>query len=79
MDWSNNRKLFYHIDTFTNKMMKHDYDLETAKLSNDCVAVEITDSSSPDEICVDIDENIWVAEYGGKRIYKWDSKTGEHK
>lgn len=28
-------------------------------------------------MCVDIDGNIWVAEYGGKRICKWNPDTGE--
>src|SRR5699024_2690185 len=56
---------------------KYDYNLETAELSNERTLVEITDGGSPDGMCVDLDENIWVAEYGGKRICKWDSQTGE--
>lgn len=77
MDWSKDGQTFYHIDTPTKQVTRYDYDLETANLSNGHVAVEITDGGSPDGMCVDIDGNIWVAEYGGKRICKWDPKTGE--
>ena len=77
LGWSKDGKTFYHIDTPTKKVRQFDYDLETAELSNERTAVEITDGGSPDGMCVDVDENIWVAEYGGKRICKWDPKTGE--
>lgn len=77
MGWSEDGQTFYHIDTPTNKVMQYNYDLETAELSNGRTAVEITDGGSPDGMCVDIDGNLWVAEYGGKRICKWDPETGE--
>lgn len=77
LGWSQDGQTFYHIDTPTNKVNKYDYDLVTAELSNKQTVVEITDSGSPDGMCVDLDGNLWVAEYGGKRICKWDSQTGE--
>lgn len=77
LGWSKDGQTFYHIDTPTKKVMKYDYNLETAEVSNAKVAVEITDGGSPDGMCVDIDENIWVAEYGGKQVRKWDPETGE--
>lgn len=75
--WSEDGLTFYHIDTPTNKVDKYDYDLVRAELSNKRTAVEITDGGSPDGMCVDLDGNLWVAEYGGKKICKWDSETGE--
>lgn len=75
--WSKDPQTFYHIDTPTDKVMQYDYDLETATISNGRTAVEIPGDGSPDGMCVDIDDNIWVAEYGGKRICKWDPETGE--
>lgn len=77
MGWSADGKTFFHIDTPTKKVKKYDYDLETAGVSNERTLVEITGDGSPDGMCVDLDENIWVAEYGGKRICKWDSETGD--
>lgn len=77
MGWSEDGQTFFHIDTPTNKVKKYDYDLENASLSNGRTIVEMTGDGSPDGMCVDLDGNIWVAEYGGKRIRKWDSETGE--
>lgn len=77
MGWSKDGKTFYHIDTPTKKVKQYDYDLETAEVSNGRTVVEITGDGAPDGMCVDIDENIWVAEFGGKRICKWNPETGE--
>lgn len=75
--WSKDDQTFYHIDTPTKKVKQYDYDLETASLSNGRTVVELTGEGSPDGMCVDLDGNIWVAEYGGKKICKWDVETGE--
>ena len=77
MGWTEDGRTFFHIDTPTNKVMKYDYDLDLGVLSNPQLVVEITDGGFPDGMCVDIDDHIWVAEYSGKRICKWDSQTGE--
>lgn len=75
--WSKDGKTFYHIDTPTKKVKQYDYDLDQASLSNERTVVEIEGDGSPDGMCVDIDDHIWVAEYGGNRICKWHSETGE--
>src|SRR5690625_4974481 len=77
MGWSKDGQTFYHIDTPTDKVMRYDYDLETGEISNGRTAVEIPGDGPPDGMYVDIDENIWVAEYGGKQVRKWDPETGE--
>lgn len=77
LGWSEDGGTFYHIDTPTNQVDKYDYDLESAEVSNKETIVEIPGDGSPDGMCVDLDGNIWVAEFGGKRICKWDVETGE--
>lgn len=77
MGWSKDGQTFYHIDTPTKKVKQYDYDLETAEVSNGRTVVEISGEGSPDGMCVDVDEKIWVAEFGGKRVCKWDPETGE--
>lgn len=77
MGWTKNGETFFHVDTPTDIVMKYDYDLEKSELSNGQIIVEIPGDGSPDGMCVDIDDNIWVAEFGGKRVCKWDSETGE--
>jgi sugar lactone lactonase YvrE len=77
MGWSKDGETFYHIDTPTKQVKEYNYNLETAELSNARTVIEIPGDGSPDGMCVDIDEKIWIAEFGGKRICKWDPETGE--
>lgn len=77
LGWSADGETFYHIDTPTHKVKQYDYDLQTAQVSNGRTIVEISGNGVPDGMCVDTDDHLWVAEYGGKRVCKWDSATGE--
>lgn len=77
LGWTKNGRIFYHIDTPTKKVKQYDYDLENGTISNGKTIVEITGDGSPDGMCVDVDEKIWIAEYGGRQICKWDPATGE--
>lgn len=77
LGWSEDEQTFYHIDTPKKRVDQYDYDSENASVSNKRTVVEIKTDSVPDGMCVDLDDNIWVAEYGGKRVCKWDVATGE--
>lgn len=77
LDWSKNGRTFYHIDTPTRKIKQYDYDLDTAEVSNEQTVIEIKDGGVPDGMCVDVDGKIWVAEYGGKKVCKWNPATGD--
>lgn len=77
LGWSADGQTFYHIDTPTKKVKAYDYNLETAEVSNGRTVVDISGGGNPDGMCVDLDGHLWVAEYGGKRICKWDSNTGD--
>ena len=39
--------------------------------------IEIIDRGFPDGICVDIDDMIWVAEWEGGKVCKWNPNNGE--
>ena len=67
----------YFIDTPTKKVAQYTYDLETGDISFDKHIVEIDGNGWPDGMCVDIDGNIWVAEWEGGRVRKWDINTGQ--
>lgn len=77
LGWSEDGQTFYHIDTPTHKVKQYDYDLQSAQVSNGRTVIEISEGGSPDGMCVDIDGQLWVAEYGGKRVCKWDPATGK--
>lgn len=76
LGWSRDGKAFYHIDSTEKTVTKYDYDVEEKRLANGRVLIEL-EESTPDGMCVDKCDDIWIAEYGGGRVCKWDSDTGE--
>lgn len=76
LGWSRDGKKFYHIESTDKTVTKYDYDSENGQVSNGDVLIRLEDST-PDGMCVDTDDDIWIAEYGGGKICKWDSQTGE--
>lgn len=75
--FSHDGKKMYFIDTPTKKVAQYSYDLNTGNISFDKFIVEIDGNGWPDGMCVDLDGNIWVAEWEGSRVRKWDVSTGE--
>ncbi|GAB2488242.1 SMP-30/gluconolactonase/LRE family protein [Alkalibacterium psychrotolerans] len=77
LGWSEDGNTFYHIDTPTKKVKQFDYDLETGNISNGRECIEVTGDGNPDGMCVDTDGMLWVAEYGGGQVCKWNPENGE--
>lgn len=77
IDYIEDGQIIYHIDTPTKQVKKYTYDMEAKILSNGEVVAEITDDSSPDGMCVDLDGALWIAEYGGSKVCRWNPETGE--
>jgi sugar lactone lactonase YvrE len=67
----------YFIDTPTKKVALYDYNLEDGTVSFDKFVVEIPGEGYPDGMCVDLDDMIWVAEWEGGKVCKWNPKNGE--
>lgn len=67
----------YFIDTPTKKVAQYAYNLDTGDLSFEKYIIDIDGSGWPDGMCVDLDGNIWVAEWEGGRVRKWDVNTGK--
>jgi sugar lactone lactonase YvrE len=70
-----NKNMFY-IDTPTKKVVKYDYDLKLGKISGKSDLIEFNTNSFPDGMCIDNDQNLFIAEWGGGCISKWDTRTG---
>ena len=67
----------YFIDTPTKKVGRYHYNIETGVANFDNFVVNIQGAGYPDGMCVDIDDMIWVAEWGGSRVCKWNPETGQ--
>ncbi len=73
---SDNKTMFY-IDTPTKKVVKYDYDIDNGKISGKADLIEFNTDSFPDGMCIDSDQNLFIAEWGGSCISKWDSHNGK--
>lgn len=67
----------YFIDTTTKKVGCYDYDLITGKAVFEKYIIEIEGPGWPDGICVDNEGMIWIAEWEGGKVCRWNPETGE--
>ena len=74
--FSHNGDKMYFIDTPTKKVAQYEYNLDTGDVVFEKHIVNIDGEGWPDGMCVDLDGNIWVAEWEGSRVRKWDVCTG---
>lgn len=80
MAWNKANDKFYYIDSPTQQIAEYDYDNENGEISNRRVAFELKDhdlNASPDGMTIDVDDNLWVALYGGGSVIKVNPTTGE--
>jgi sugar lactone lactonase YvrE len=75
--FSKDGSIMYFIDTPTKKVAQYNYDLSTGNITFDRYIIDIDGPGWPDGMCVDLDGNIWVAEWEGHRVRKWDVNTGK--
>ncbi|MBR3040306.1 MAG: SMP-30/gluconolactonase/LRE family protein [Lachnospiraceae bacterium] len=76
MAWSSDRKSFFFSDSLEYAVFKYDYDPKTGMIGNRRKLFSV-ENGVPDGMCIDLDDNLWVAIWGGNRIEKRDGKTGE--
>lgn len=74
--FSTDDKYMYFVDTPTQKVSRYFYDINTgnAKFDKDIIHIE---EGIPDGICVDVDDMLWVAQWNGSKVSKWNPYTGE--
>jgi len=76
--WNAEASLFYYIDTPTGEVAVFDYNRETGEIARRRVAVSIPEGDGhPDGMCIDSDDNLWVAHWGGKKVTCFDPASGE--
>ncbi len=77
MAWSRDRKKFYFSDTLQYAVFEYDYDLATGEISNQKVLFRPEEGKgNTDGMCIDADDNLWVAFWGGSRLEQRSTKDG---
>lgn len=76
--WSKDNKTMYYIDSFDYNIKSYDFDLINGTISNESVAVEVTEPDfTPDGMTIDEEGMLWVAMWGGGCVNRYNSFTGE--
>ena len=76
MAWSSDRKHFYFADSIDRAVYVYDYDYETGDIAGRRILRRV-ENDVPDGMCIDADDNLWIAVWGGYRIEKRNGSTGE--
>jgi sugar lactone lactonase YvrE len=76
--WTSDQKTMYYIDTPTAKISAFDFDTNTGEISNERVAVEVSDSLGfPDGMTIDEENMLWVGMWNGNAVIRFDPTTGK--
>ena len=74
--WSLDRKTFFFSDTLKYAIFRYDYD-EASGLISGCSELFNTERSMPDGLCIDSEDDLWIAYWGGCRVEHRSGRTGE--
>jgi sugar lactone lactonase YvrE len=75
--FSKDGSFLYFIDTPTKKVAKYTYDLVSGSVTFDSYIIEFKGKGSPDGMCMDQEGMLWIAEWGGGQVSKWNPKNGK--
>jgi sugar lactone lactonase YvrE len=75
--WSNDNTTMYYIDSFDYNIKAYDFELKTGNISNERIVVKITEPDfTPDGMCIDEQDMLWVAIWGGSCVHRYDPSNG---
>lgn len=75
--WNPDDTVMYHIDTSTRRVTAYDYDRETGGLANARTVISLPgEYGLPDGMTSDEEGKLWIAEWGGAAVRRWDPDTG---
>ena len=78
MAWTSDNKGFYYSDTATYKIWRFEHNIENGQISDREVAFTIPENyGGADGMCIDSEDMLWVAHWGGHCIRRWHPGTGE--
>jgi sugar lactone lactonase YvrE len=76
--WTRDGRTLYLVDSVPKSVYQFDYDLDAGTVSNRTVAIETSrfePKASPDGMCIDSDEMLWVAFYSGSAVLRFDPRA----
>ena len=77
MAWFPEKRLFYNIDTPTQKVESYRYD-DDGNIQYLKTVIEVpSEFGSPDGMCIDTEGRLWIAHWGGYGVYCWNPDNGE--
>jgi len=78
LGWSPDGGTMYYIDSPTKKVVAYDYDVESGSLGQARTVVTIPEGGGfPDGMTVDAEGMLWVAQWDGWQVSRWNPQTGE--
>lgn len=75
--FSLDNKFMFFVDTPTKMVGRYHYNVDTGDASFDKYVINLPNEGLPDGICIDEFGNLWVAEWGGGKVCKWNPDTSE--
>ncbi|MFC5405643.1 SMP-30/gluconolactonase/LRE family protein [Cohnella soli] len=78
ISWSADGTVMYYIDSMAQEVVSYDYDLGTGMLANPRTVVSYKGTDIlPDGMTIDSEGMLWVAEWGGWAVTRWNPASGE--
>lgn len=74
--WSLDSRRLYHADSPTHQIKVYDFNPDTGRLDAGRVFVQTSEKIEPDGACIDAEDHLWSAEWGGQRLVRY-SPAGE--
>lgn len=75
--WSLDHQQFYHIDSIRKTVIRYRYDGTTGNIAGAETVISIpSDLGLPDGMTIDEEGMLWIAQYGGHGVYRWNPDNG---
>ncbi|MGF1678653.1 MAG: SMP-30/gluconolactonase/LRE family protein [Candidatus Methylacidiphilales bacterium] len=76
--WSADASTLYYIDTPRREVLRFEYDSRTGSILNPSTAFSTASiDASPDGMCIDTEDNLWITFCHGGCVIQWDPRTGK--
>lgn len=71
--WSTDGRTMFHVDTPTRRIAAYEFDVERGTIADMRGTFEVGPPGVPDGLCVDAEDGLWVAVWGGGCVRRYDA------